>query len=102
MPAKIEGPTYRDIFTLHVWRRRGEHNIELALNDGTWFSQDSMMSTPENSGILIPGDVFDDVFQAFLTYKGFKEHTPTEVKVLREWLAHERARVDDMVEKFLK
>jgi hypothetical protein len=84
MPARIEGPQYRDIFTIHVWRRIGHDYVELAMKDGTWMSVPSGASIPEGAGIEIPGNVFEDVFNAFLEYKGFKSHDATEVKVLRE------------------
>ena len=97
MPARIEGPGYRDIYRLHVWRRLRTDDVELLLEDGTWATVPSGTVIPENAGFVIPGQIFDDVFDAFLEYKGYKSHEPTEVKVLREWLNLEKARVDALV-----
>ena len=79
-----------------MWRRRGTY-VDVAMGDGTWHSVEEGSVMPEGAGIEIPGDVFEAVFQAFLEYKGFKTHDPTEVKVLREWLELEKGRVDTLM-----
>ena len=97
MPARIEWEGYRDVHRLHVWRRVSGDRVEVMMADGTWTTIDPMESIPLDSGIPIPGYVFDEIFDAFLKYKNFKTHEPTEVKVLREWLEEEKKRVNNLV-----
>jgi len=101
MPAKIEHLIYKDSFKLHVYRRWGS-NVDIIQGDGTWVTVGEMQVAPENSGIEFPMYLLDEIFEAFMQYKGLKTHDPTEVKVLREWLTVEKARVEDMIQKFLR
>lgn len=99
MPARIEWEGYRDVHRLHVWRRLPNDRVEVMMADSTWTTIDPMETIPPDSGVPFPGYLFDEIFDAFLKYKNFKTHEPTEVKVLREWLTLEKTRVDALVNR---
>lgn len=96
MPARIERQVYADTFKLHIWRKWGS-NADVLLDDGTWQTVPEMQAIPENAGLTFQMALLDEIFDAFLVYKDYKSHEPTEVKVLREWLAQESKRVDNLI-----
>ena len=49
---------------------------------------------PDDAGIVLPAEAVEAIVQAFAEYQGHASHAETEARVLREWLAVERARVD--------
>lgn len=87
--------------------RRNEWNrtTDIFMSDGTWQSVPEMEiypETPERTvGIVLPMDGVKAIIEAVKEFTGPGLDTATEVKVLREWLTVEKARVEDMVQKFL-
>jgi hypothetical protein len=48
----------------------------------------------QDMGVLLPAGSIEAIAVAIAEYQGHTSHADTEARVLREWLAVERARVD--------
>jgi len=81
-----------NVVRLLLWRRRGL-DYEAVMPDGTWqvVTEGSYI---DGEGIVIPRDSIESIVQAIEEWQGHTSHAETEARVLREWLAVERARVD--------
>lgn len=66
--------------------------------DGTWV-QVADGSTVENMGIVLPRGAIEAIATAIAEFQGHTSHADTEARVLREWLAIERDRVDAVLER---
>ena len=68
--------------------------------DGTWREVEEEQpfvtsgNPGESEGITLPVGAIDALLSAIEEWQGHKNHGDTEARVLREWLAVERARVD--------
>lgn len=77
--------------------RRGGH--EYLMRDGSWLSiEPGQDLKPDSVGILIPRPAVEAVARAIAEWQGHTSHADTEARVLREWLAAERERVDRLME----
>ena len=70
----------------------------IIMKDGTW-GQVSEGATLQDAGIVLPRDTIEAVVQAITEWQGHVSHADTEARVLREWLASEKKRVDDLLER---
>jgi hypothetical protein len=76
------------------------------MEDGTWFvPEGDHVALPEKVGLPIHASAVDAIHEAIHEYRGLVSDAPTEVRVLREWLASEQGRVQrawdaTMVETF--
>lgn len=63
------------------------------MSDGTWraFSEGEVAT---DMGIALPAHVIEAIGVAIQEWQGHTSHADTEARVLREWLAVERERVD--------
>lgn len=74
-------------------------DTEYLMRDGSWASiEPGMHVEPDSVGILIPRPAVEAVARALAEWQGHTSHADTEARVLREWLAVERARVDHLME----
>lgn len=80
---------------LLVGQERGS-DMDLLMQDGTWMTVPQGTSTPE-AGLVIPKGAVGAVLDALRAYVGERTPTEGEVRVLREALDVERARVDRML-----
>lgn len=86
----IEGPHLfvRNLVTLVV--RDGDRFLK---SDGTWeYAEEG--AVPEGIGVAFPPGAVEAIAVAIQEWQGHVSHADTEAKVLREWLAVERDRVE--------
>ena len=70
------------------------------MSDGSW--QDVEEGTeldPTKVGFVLPAAAVGPVLEAFAKHHGDMGHSATEARILREWLATERGRVDAVLEQ---
>ena len=67
------------------------------MEDGTWKEADEGTS-PDGMGLLLPAEAVESIARAVQEFQGHTSHSDTEARVLREWLAVERGRVDRALE----
>jgi hypothetical protein len=76
------------------------------MSDGTWETVPEMQVFPETEnrtvGITFPADTINAFVDAVKEFKGDKLDSTTEVKVLREWLTVEKARVEDLIQQTIR
>lgn len=75
------------------------NGAEVLQSDGTWVSISEGSALPDDVGIVLPDEAVEAIAQAISEYQGYAGHAETETRVLREWLAVERARVDRSLEQ---
>jgi hypothetical protein len=63
------------------------------MEDGTWKEADEGTS-PVGMGLILPAESVEAIARAVEEFQGHASHSDTEARVLREWLAVERGRVD--------
>jgi hypothetical protein len=63
--------------------------------DGTWVPLTEGVSTGKPT-IALPAEAMDALIEAVDRYRGAPSHAKTEAAVLREWLAKEQSRVDEV------
>lgn len=80
---------------LLVAQDRGD-DVDMLMQDGTWRTVERGTVTDE-AGLVIPTEAVGAVLDALRAFVGERGPTEGEVRVLREWLAHERGRVDSLV-----
>lgn len=74
-------------------------NVELRA-DGTWASFDEGGSViTDDVGLVIPAGAVEALAVAIEEFQGHTSHADTEARVLREWLAVEQRRVDDVLKE---
>jgi hypothetical protein len=78
---------------LAIRRAAGRYD-EYLLPDGNWQSVEDGLLAPDPMGIVLPRASIEAVAVAVQEWQGHTSHADTEAKVLREWLAVERERVD--------
>ncbi len=61
--------------------------------DGTW-TVVGEGAQPDGIGLGLPRAAIEAIELAIAEWQGHTSHTDTEIRVLREWLAVERGRVD--------
>ena len=71
-------------------------DVDMLMQNGTWRTVPQGTTTDE-AGLVIPTDAVGAVLDALKAFVGERGPTEGEVRVLREWLAHERGRVDALV-----
>ena len=71
----------------------GNRAAAYLMEDGTWKEADEGTS-PEGMGLLLPAGAVEAIARAAQEFQGHTSHADTEARVLREWLAVERGRVD--------
>lgn len=89
----VQGPDLfaRNRVTLLI--RDGDQRAFL-MGDGTWVSVAEDVAAPADMGLILPAGSIEAIALAVAEYQGHTSHADTEARVLREWLAVERARVD--------
>lgn len=75
-------------------------NGYVVMPDGTWNQFDEAESL-QSAGITLPRDTIEAVAQAIEEWQGHAGHADTEARVLREWLASEKGRVDGFLGRML-
>jgi hypothetical protein len=72
---------------------RDEHRHAFLMPDGTWQTFEEGVRVDE-VGVVIPAEAVEALAVAIQEWQGHASHADTEARVLREWLAVERERVD--------
>lgn len=79
------------------WNR----STDVLMSDGTWETVPEMQKFPETEtrtvGIELPMDCVKAIVEAVKEFAGPGLDSSTEVKILREWLTVEKARVEDIL-----
>lgn len=93
------GTWNRDTVLLMVRRRERPFSTYL-MRDGTWraVAEGESLADP---GIELPRAAIEAIVTAIGEWQGHTSHADTEARVLREWLAVERDRVDATLERGL-
>jgi hypothetical protein len=87
----------RDVVRLGVREKRGT-TAAFLMPDGTWHTAGEG-ETAGQHGLLLPTGSIEAIAEAIQEWQGHTSHADTEARVLREWLAVERARVDRSLER---
>lgn len=92
----MQGPDLfaRDVVTLAV---RDNDQRAYLMRDGNWMVVEEGTSSAD-MGIVLPSGAIEAIAVAIAEYQGHTSHADTEARVLREWLAVERGRVDRALE----
>ena len=85
----------RDLVTLVVYDADTKAMLQ---PDGTWHIYAEGEET-KDPGIILPAETVEAIAQAIERYQGHASHADTETRVLREWLAVERGRVDKALKR---
>jgi len=88
--AILDGPHLWTMNRVTLAVREGNSYL---MEDGTWQAFDEGTAT-EGTGIALPRGAIEAIAVAIQNWQGHASHADTEAKVLREWLAVERERVD--------
>lgn len=86
----------RNIVTLAV---RDNDQGAYLMHDGNWLTVPEGVAAGSEMGLLLPAASIEAIATAIAEYQGHTSHADTEARVLREWLAAERARVDQVLSK---
>ena len=65
--------------------------------DGTWQAVPENESPHDDLGIVVPGEALEAIAQALAEHLGSALPSQAHVDVLREWLAAEKERTDDLL-----
>jgi len=84
-----------DQATIVVRERRG-YDWAYLMRDGTWQTVKEGEMTAE-AGFDVPVEAIEAIIEAAEEFLGRRSHASTESAVLREWLAAERSRVDELL-----
>lgn len=91
----------RDEFQLGLVRlmlaRRLHDGQELLMSDGTWRFEAADELVEDGMGLLMERQAIPVLLDALRAFVGERGPSEGEVRVLREWLAHERSRVDALM-----
>jgi hypothetical protein len=79
---------------LQIGRPRSNGTAEWLTQNGLWQVVDEGVRLDEGFGIVLPRGSVEAIAVAIQNWQGHASHADTEAKVLREWLAVERDRVD--------
>lgn len=82
----------RDVVLLAV---RDNDRQAYLMPDGNWSVLEEGVAV--DVGITLPAGAIEAIAVAIAEYQGHTSHADTEARVLREWLAIERVRVDLMI-----
>jgi len=88
--ALLDGPHLWTMNQVTLAVREGDSFL---MRDGTWQRLDEG-TVSEDTGIRLPRGSIEAIAVAVQNWQGHASHADTEAKVLREWLAVERERVD--------
>ena len=77
---------------LLIRENRGNHASYL-MPDGTWQEVEEGAYL-DSAGLPLPAEAVEAIARAIQEFQGHASHADTEARVLREWLAVERTRVD--------
>lgn len=89
-----------DTVRIVVRRLRQWPEAEYLMSDGTWqVVGEDVQLDPMKVGIVLPAAAVGPVLEAFAKHHGDMGHSATEARILREWLASERGRVDAILEQ---
>ena len=72
---------------------------EVGMADGTWTVIPEGEDIPEGAGWEFPRAAIEEIARAIADWQGHTSHTDTEARILREWLAAERTRVDLVLDR---
>jgi hypothetical protein len=81
---------------LFVAQERADGRMDMLMEDGTFTLVEADVHV-DRAGIQLAYPALTAIFDALGEWKGLQSHQATETKVLREWLAVERARVDTLI-----
>jgi hypothetical protein len=72
-------------------------------SDGTWYhvAEGQGLGDLGEFGFLIPLEALPEIADAIAKRLGVMSDSATEAKVLREWLAREQRRYDDLMERLM-
>lgn len=92
--AAIEQSPYNMNPRLHVYCPRGDNQLAILLEDGTWTTVDDGVVSPPMAGLVLPREALKAIALALTEHLGELLPSEGERRVLREWLEVERGRVD--------
>jgi len=84
---------------LIIYNRRLEGGTELLMEDGTWRVFAEGVAPPNTVGLPLPHEALESIFRAIAAHLGNALPSVAEVAVLREVLAKEQGRVDNVLER---
>lgn len=87
---------YWDRNVLRLLVRDGERFLYA---DGSWRATEPGTMLPPEAGIELPRSAIEAIAVAIQEWQGHTSHADTEARVLREWLAVERQRVDKALDQ---
>lgn len=79
------------------------HMLDRGLSEARYLADDGSWRLPaeghraSNAGLVLPYEAVEAIGEAVETFLGHASHAATEARVLREWLAVERERVERML-----
>lgn len=96
--VRIAAPYYSDPLAstvgIHVMDVGFDGKAKVMAQDGTWSDvTEGMVATPT---LTLPAEAMDALVEAIDRWRGAPSHAKTEAAVLREWLAKEQSRVDEV------
>ena len=89
---------FGDTVTLHIYRRVNGRIEYVRCPDLVWQS-DVEGVTATDAGIRVARDMVEPIREGIEQWQGQAGNPKTEVRVLREWLAQESARVDKALDR---
>jgi hypothetical protein len=97
--VSVEPMSFGRTAKLMLGRRwAGGADVLRITEDGLLFTTvEEGMATPPDAGLDLPVEALNAIAKAIEAFQGDTGHAATEVRVLREWLTEERARVDKLI-----
>ena len=86
----------RGTVRLLIREQHGDRAAFLMINS-TWQDVPEGQYPEGEVGLILPAGVVEALAEAIAEFQGHTSHADTEARVLREWLAAERARVDQVL-----
>jgi hypothetical protein len=91
---------------LRTWEDFARNTVRLLVQDstgavlqedGTWYRSPDEATSNGKAGVLLPMETVEAIAAAIAEFQGHTSHADTEARVLREWLAVERERVEQVL-----
>jgi hypothetical protein len=87
------------VVTLHLARRDDWQFRTYLKSDGSFVKVAEGFTPPADIGIKLPAAAIEAITKGIEAYQGHTSHADTEARVLREWLAVEKGRVDEALKR---
>lgn len=95
--AHIEYDVMTDVIRLYLVRPTGDYRSDVLMADGSWSRAEAGARPAGEVGFPLPADSLPEIAKALTEHLGNALPSQAEVSVLREWLAVEQRRVDDVL-----